>query len=102
VQILDPYLVIAAKNACKFAIKRNNSTVEYAVRGGDQITWDDGVTAVTPYYIRISFGPVFPRDVGQVHGRGTSLIGELNRYTLIAKLQEHSQDGYSLFIRLPL
>ena len=62
-QVHLPFLIVTTKNACKFTIEWDDSTVENAVRRCYVIPVNDRIAAVTPDNIRISVRSILPGKI---------------------------------------
>ena len=56
--------IVAAEYPCIAFAEANNSAIEDAIGGRQQVAWDDGVGTVAPDDILTAFGTIFPRHVG--------------------------------------
>ncbi|KXB71641.1 hypothetical protein HMPREF3185_01930 [Porphyromonas somerae] len=56
--------IVAAEYPSIAFAEANNSAIEDAIGGRQQVAWDDGVGTVAPDDILTAFGTIFPRHVG--------------------------------------
>jgi hypothetical protein len=57
--------IVAAKHAGELSLEGNDSAVEDAVRGGDQVAWNDGVGIVAPDDFGTAGGSFLPGNIGK-------------------------------------
>jgi hypothetical protein len=63
-ELHEAAFVVAAEHASKLVLEWHDGAVKDAVRAGNQVTGNHGVTAVAPHDVVATFRSIFPRDVG--------------------------------------
>ena len=64
ISIVNTPGVIDAKDTCITILIGYDCAVKDAVRSGNQVAWDDGITGIAPDYILAALGTFFPGNIG--------------------------------------
>jgi hypothetical protein len=65
VEVHVSLFIVAAKDTGELPVKRDDGTVKDAVRRGDQVAGNDGISIVPPDNVTAAGGSLLPGDIGK-------------------------------------